>query len=75
MHSRSGSRVRRSRSADDVSGHSSQDSVARHHSVPAQALVPTTQGASSTTSASSSVAGKTFKDAVKFVPPSVDSSD
>ncbi|MQM19454.1 hypothetical protein Taro_052459 [Colocasia esculenta] len=55
MHSRSGSWVRRSRTIDDVSGPSSQDSVTRQHSIPAQALVPTTQRASSATSASSSV--------------------
>ncbi|MQL75133.1 hypothetical protein Taro_007502 [Colocasia esculenta] len=55
MHSHSGSQVQRSQTIDDMPGPSSQDSVTRHHSVPAQALVPTTQGASSAASASSSV--------------------
>ncbi|MQM10069.1 hypothetical protein Taro_042956 [Colocasia esculenta] len=49
------SRVRRSQNVDDVPGPSSPDSVTRHHSVLAQALVPITQGASSAASASSSV--------------------
>ncbi|MQL92569.1 hypothetical protein Taro_025194, partial [Colocasia esculenta] len=52
MSSHSGSQVRRSRTVDGVPCYSSEDSVACH---PSQALVPTTQGASSATSASSSV--------------------
>ncbi|MQL84076.1 hypothetical protein Taro_016570 [Colocasia esculenta] len=55
MNSRSGSWVRRSRTVDGVSGPSSQDSVTRHHSIPAQALVPTIQEASSAASPSSYV--------------------
>ncbi|MQM19909.1 hypothetical protein Taro_052923 [Colocasia esculenta] len=53
MSSRSGSRVRRARIVDDVPTHSPEDSVSGH---PSQAVVPTTQGASSAASASSSVA-------------------
>ncbi|MQM02021.1 hypothetical protein Taro_034780 [Colocasia esculenta] len=53
MSLRSGSRVRRARIVDDVPTHSPEDSVAGH---PSQAVVPTTQGASSAASASSSVA-------------------
>ncbi|MQL87821.1 hypothetical protein Taro_020380, partial [Colocasia esculenta] len=53
MSSRSGSRVRRSRIVDGVPGHSSKDSIVGH---PSQTLVPTTQGASSAASASSSIA-------------------
>ncbi|MQM17906.1 hypothetical protein Taro_050887, partial [Colocasia esculenta] len=56
MNSRSGSRVQRSRTVDDMPGPSSQDFVARHQSVPSQALVPITHGAFSTASVSSSVA-------------------
>ncbi|MQL77291.1 hypothetical protein Taro_009687, partial [Colocasia esculenta] len=56
MSLRSGSWVRKSQTVDDVPDPSSQDSVTRHHSVSAQALVPTTQGASSTAFASSYVA-------------------
>ncbi|MQL99735.1 hypothetical protein Taro_032464 [Colocasia esculenta] len=53
MSSRSGSRVRRARTVDDVPTHSPEDSIAGH---PSQAVVPITQGASSAASASSSVA-------------------
>ncbi|MQL85316.1 hypothetical protein Taro_017834 [Colocasia esculenta] len=53
MSSRSGSRVRRLRTVDDVPTHSPEDSVAGH---PSQAVVPITQGTSSAASASSSVA-------------------
>ncbi|MQL86133.1 hypothetical protein Taro_018660 [Colocasia esculenta] len=53
MSSRSGSRVRRLQTVDGALGHSSEDSVASH---PSQALLPTTQGASSAASTSSSVA-------------------
>ncbi|MQL88383.1 hypothetical protein Taro_020950 [Colocasia esculenta] len=52
MSSCSGSRVRRSRTVDGMPGHSFEDSIAGH---PFQSLVPTTQGASSAASASSSV--------------------
>ncbi|MQL96064.1 hypothetical protein Taro_028731 [Colocasia esculenta] len=52
MSSRSGSRVRRLRTVDDVPSHSPKDSVAGH---PSQAILTITQGASSATSASSSV--------------------
>ncbi|MQM23924.1 hypothetical protein Taro_056994, partial [Colocasia esculenta] len=53
MSLRSGSRVRRAQTVDDVPTHSPEDSVAGH---PSQAVVPTTQGASSAASVSSSVA-------------------
>ncbi|MQL90792.1 hypothetical protein Taro_023398, partial [Colocasia esculenta] len=53
MSSRSGSRVRRLRTVDDVPSHSPEDSVVGH---PSQAILPITQGASSAASASSSVA-------------------
>ncbi|MQM07387.1 hypothetical protein Taro_040227 [Colocasia esculenta] len=53
MSSRNGSRVRRLRTVDDVSSHSPEDFVVGH---PSQAILPITQGASSTASASSSVA-------------------
>ncbi|MQL98531.1 hypothetical protein Taro_031243 [Colocasia esculenta] len=53
MSSRSGSWVPRLRTMDGVPSHSSKDFVVGH---PSQALLPITQGASSATSASSSVA-------------------
>ncbi|MQL82687.1 hypothetical protein Taro_015163 [Colocasia esculenta] len=53
MSSHSGSRVHKLRTVDGVPSHSSEDSVAGH---PSQALPPTTQGASSAASASSSLA-------------------
>ncbi|MQL94913.1 hypothetical protein Taro_027579 [Colocasia esculenta] len=53
MSSHSGSRVHKLRTVDGMSNHSSEDSVAGH---PSQGLLPTTQGASSAASASSSVA-------------------
>ncbi|MQL71191.1 hypothetical protein Taro_003518, partial [Colocasia esculenta] len=53
LRSHSGSRVRRLRTVDGVPSHSSEDSIAGH---PSQALLPITQGTSSTASASSSVA-------------------
>ncbi|MQM13344.1 hypothetical protein Taro_046269 [Colocasia esculenta] len=53
MSSRSGSRVRRLRTVDDVPSHSPEDSVAGH---PSQTILPITQEASSAASASSSVA-------------------
>ncbi|MQL74640.1 hypothetical protein Taro_007020 [Colocasia esculenta] len=53
MSSRSGSRVRRLRTVDDVPTHSPEDSIPGH---PSQAVVPITQGASFAASASSSVA-------------------
>ncbi|MQM16971.1 hypothetical protein Taro_049934 [Colocasia esculenta] len=52
MSSCSESQVRRSRTMDGVPSHSSEDFIVGHSS---QALVPTTQGASSVVSASSSV--------------------
>ncbi|MQM11800.1 hypothetical protein Taro_044711 [Colocasia esculenta] len=51
--SHNGSRVQRLWIVDGLPNHSSEDSVAGH---PSQALLPTTQGASSDASASSSVA-------------------
>ncbi|MQM22738.1 hypothetical protein Taro_055795 [Colocasia esculenta] len=55
MSSHSGSRVRRLRTVDGVPSRSSEDFIVGH---PSQALLPITQGASSTASASSSVASR-----------------
>ncbi|MQL72653.1 hypothetical protein Taro_004972, partial [Colocasia esculenta] len=68
MSSRSRLRVRRSRTVDSMPGHSSEDSITGHHS---QALIPTTQGASSAASASSSIAERM----TQMMTPSLQSDD